>query len=867
MVPQDLTQAALAGAPLPLVSAFLDGSAPRGPLLSRLLEAGEDGPVATCFAMIWREIAPDMPDAMLNLLRWYLHAEAARRQPTRAAVHRDVLARVLAWERIARTDAGFDLAFVAARVAVEIEAPLQRHILANRFLDRIGALWLATPGAEVRAPILLGAIATVNLSLLRRILDLARDRPRAPDVQHAFDWGLGLILTHQGIAPWLAGVIEREYAADPLGPAAVQRKAMLLQAEGRAFAEVVGLFHGMRADPAEPQQKSALQYGYWQALIHEMPDHAGRLAARIAALDPAWTPVDDGAPPGPTPLPEPPPEGSDLDRLARHAFVLAGVDLDLGTPATPAVLRRAFDRLAEAIRRAPAPAHWTLQSFTEVATNLRQLDLREFAWIAHFAEVPHAIGAPQYGSTDLDRIPVLHGGLMAVAAAFCTAGLDWLQAGHGLRGTIALARLAQLHTELCLQMDQPAQALAFLDRLDRDGLIADVLAIERDNCRLWAGDVTAASRDAPPSRAGSEVYPLMRRKDWTEAEGVLWAPLAEDAERRGRFGILWPDGREESFDHVAPAGRIGHVRLSGLSLIAEDLLIGPGGHMLRPDPYHTSLAYPRESRVVVAGQGRAVRVAPRGEAQEASPVLLLDGFEALQWHNYYHWMIPLLSRIALAQENGLLDRRRLVVPEGLRRWMTETLDLIGLSPDQRRPVPLGQRVRFDDAVLMTSVEHVSPSAIGALRRRIMGDGAKVKAPPADGPCLYLTRRDQTRRSLVNEAEIEALAREMGFRVIAPQDLTVAEQIVIFASARGVAAPEGAALTNTIFCAPGVRVLSIVCANDMMPIYNDLALVLGHDHLKLAGTPEARQTSGSRFQPQFSTDLALVRKALAWVQGA
>lgn len=861
-----MTEAALAGDPVPLVTAFLDGSVPRSAVLPRLLEAAEDGPVATCFAMLWRDILPDMPDAMLNLLRWYLHAEASCRLPTRAAVHRDVLARVLDWERIARTDDGFDLAFVVARLTVETEAPLQRHVLANQFLERMAAIWLDCPGMRVRPPMLLGAIATVNLGLLRRILDHAKDRPRRPDVQHAFDWALGLILSHQGFDPWLVEVIEREYAADPLGPAAVQRKVMLSQAEGTAFADLVGLFHGMRADPDEPQQKSALQYAHWQAQVQGLSDDAARLATRIAALEPGWAPPEGGATGAPVPVSATPPEGADLDGLLRHAFLLAGAELDLGTPFTPAVLRSSFDRLVEAIRRARVPAHWTFQAFIQTAADLRALDLREFAWIAHFTEVPHAIGARQYGSTDLDRIPVLREGLMAVAAALCAAGLDWLQAGHGVRGTAALARLAQLHTEVCLQMDRPAQAMAFLDRLDRGGLIADVLAIERDNCRLWAGDVQAARASPPPSRAASEVYPLMRRKDWTAAEGVTWAPLAEDPEKRGRFRVLWPDGRDETFDHAAPAGRIAQARLSGLSLIAEDLLIGPRGHMLRPDPYHTSLAFPREGRVVVAGQGRAVRVAPKAEAHETGPVLLLEAFEALQWRNYYHWMIPLLSRIALAQETGLLDRRRLVMPEGLRRWMGETLDLIGLTPEHRLTVPLGHRTHFADAVLMSSVEHVSASAIAALRGRVLGEAAGAKAPPADGPCLYLTRRDQTRRSLVNEAELEALAREMGFLIVAPQDLTVAEQIGLFASARGVAAPEGAALTNTAFCAPGTRVLSIVCANDMMPIYNDLSLVLGHEHLKLAGPPEMREISGSRYQPRFSADLALARKALAWVQG-
>jgi capsular polysaccharide biosynthesis protein len=223
-------------------------------------------------------------------------------------------------------------------------------------------------------------------------------------------------------------------------------------------------------------------------------------------------------------------------------------------------------------------------------------------------------------------------------------------------------------------------------------------------------------------------------------------------------------------------------------------------------------------------------------------------------------MVPMLARIALAREQGLLDNRRLVVPEGLSPWMLHSLDLLGLDAGRRLTVAPGAGQVFDDALLVSAVEHVSPAAIAALRRGLMG----LAAPPAAGPMLFLSRRGHGLRLLVNQDEVEAIAADLGFQVVAPQELGIAGQVALFASARGVAAVEGAALANTIFCPPGIGVLAIVCENEMMPIFNDLSILLGHHHRKLAGAARPVPGQGNRLQPPFHVAPDLARAALQWV---
>ncbi len=232
--------------------------------------------------------------------------------------------------------------------------------------------------------------------------------------------------------------------------------------------------------------------------------------------------------------------------------------------------------------------------------------------------------------------------------------------------------------------------MAVLDQIDSIGILGDIVAIARDDCLLRRGDIAAASRNPPLSRSDSTFHPFLDQRAWAVLEDARWQILADDPAMAGQFEIVWPDGTLENFAHETPESQLATADFSGLNLIVADLIIGPAGHVLRPHTYHTSAEYPWASDVVVAAQKRALRLRPRSTARSALPVLVLEGFEDLRWRNYYHWMIPILSRVALAQERGVLKDRYLVVPDGLSGWIKKTLSLIGLPPDRQIVVPLAR---------------------------------------------------------------------------------------------------------------------------------------------------------------------------------
>ena len=865
--PDQLFKIALSGDSAALAAAFASKPGLRTPLLRLLLAAQDDAEIAACHTLIWGASGAQMDTGLEGHLGWYLREEARTRQPQRVAVHRDVLLGALPVNRLPETEAGFDLGFTAIRVLTSLPVSLDLHRQAAQVLDRLARAWFGHAGRGPRPDMIYAALGTVDLDLLRDCIDRAGPS-RTAELRHAMEWGLNELMASQGGPDgWLQSAIGTSHALDPQSPGSVHGMLWLGMLQDQDFRSFSPMLHQMRLDKADPQLKPALLFAHDKARQHEADEEVTWLENQLRALDKSWSfgevRIKTGAEGVPQPAPGPGPT-DDLVQCIAHARDLAATDLRLHAARSPGDLQQAFTGLAAAIARAPVPKGWALGQFLEAASAIRQLTTREFGWVVHFVQAPHAGGRPEYGTVDLQFFPVLHHGLLSVSAAICRAGLAWIEAGHGAAGGWALARLIRAHTVAALEADAIDAAHGFLDRLDAGGIMPAILAVERDNVRLRAGQIAQALAAPPKARLGSAVHPFLPRPEWSLAEGVHWDVLAHDPVLHGQFDILWPDGALRSYRHETPARDVLLARTRDISLMAEGLLIGPRGTMLKPDPYHTSLTYPVESLTVLAGQGKAVRVRPLATQDHPGPVLLLDGLASLHWPNYYHWMITHLSRIALAAERGLLDHRKLVLPEGMRAWTLDSLDLIGVTDRSRLIVPPSHLIRFADAAILSSMEHLSPAAIHALRRRFLGDGAQVTAPPTDGRAFYLSRRSRALRKLVNEDEIEAIARDMGFEVIAPEDYSIADQRVLFASAQGIAAPEGAALTNMIFAAPGTRVLSILCQNDMLPIFNDLALVLGQAHRKLPGAGMDGMPDGTRFQPHYHIAPDLARQALAWV---
>ena len=179
--------------------------------------------------------------------------------------------------------------------------------------------------------------------------------------------------------------------------------------------------------------------------------------------------------------------------------------------------------------------------------------------------------------------------------------------------------------------------------------------------------------------------------------------------------------------------------------------------------------------------------------------------------NYGHFLLDALPGLTLLADQGLLQRFPAISPR-LEPWQRELLDLL-LTPGETLEEVDDPLVWVDDLLFCSTMDHFlhQPNApINRVRQRILA--ALPAAPAAANRRVYLSRRSQGKRRMVNEAALEAALQDRGFLIAEPERLSVADQIELFRSAEVVVAATGAALANVLFMQPAAKLFEIQPVN-------------------------------------------------------
>lgn len=195
--------------------------------------------------------------------------------------------------------------------------------------------------------------------------------------------------------------------------------------------------------------------------------------------------------------------------------------------------------------------------------------------------------------------------------------------------------------------------------------------------------------------------------------------------------------------------------------------------------------------------------------------------------NYYHWLIDgLLSLFMLRklQPEGL----KLLLPQNLAAVSSiqylESLKLLGFGDMETvtSPAPIVQ-VETASWVQHGDTFEIIPAHI--LREFQAKTATSVQANP--GNRIYIERGHL--RNLENAAEVWAFLEPAGFKAFRLEQLSVADQVKLFAGADFIVSPHGAGLSNLIFAPPGARVIEFMPDMEMRPFFWMLSTKLGHEY--------------------------------------
>ena len=170
---------------------------------------------------------------------------------------------------------------------------------------------------------------------------------------------------------------------------------------------------------------------------------------------------------------------------------------------------------------------------------------------------------------------------------------------------------------------------------------------------------------------------------------------------------------------------------------------------------------------------------------------------------FYHWFHDVLPRLETALPHLPLDTK-FPINSNPKAWQLDSLIAFGVGSDRLKIQPDGVHTRVERLWFATPVGHSSLGSgtvirrlANRLRRHFAPDDSKHKSRHR----LYISRCKAANRRIVNESEISPLLKEHGFEIVLCEDLSLADQVRLFARTTAFIGGHGAGLTNLIYCIP------------------------------------------------------------------
>jgi capsular polysaccharide biosynthesis protein len=182
------------------------------------------------------------------------------------------------------------------------------------------------------------------------------------------------------------------------------------------------------------------------------------------------------------------------------------------------------------------------------------------------------------------------------------------------------------------------------------------------------------------------------------------------------------------------------------------------------------------------------------------------------WNRAFgHWIYDTLTAINTFIEPIRSGRLRVVMPEATA-WQRSWLDLLGVPEKAIIEAGYGY-VKARHAIVPSSlsiqnVRYPGPHTVALI------DGLRPLGQSHGPACPYLYlsrlgRGEASHRTLVNEENLVAALERIGYVAVAPEALTPAEQVALFAQARVILGPVGSAFALSGLAGTGSSIVEIL----------------------------------------------------------
>jgi hypothetical protein len=237
----------------------------------------------------------------------------------------------------------------------------------------------------------------------------------------------------------------------------------------------------------------------------------------------------------------------------------------------------------------------------------------------------------------------------------------------------------------------------------------------------------------------------------------------------------------------------------------------------------------REDGAVIASKGKPIAFGRPPGATVHEGVLAASVTRGI-----YHWVVDRLPLFAWLYQPHV-SMPAILLSDRAPAFEKMSLALAGI--DTRAVLDVGDSV-FVERLLIARVGFEGLRDWGRIAPvfdRIAENSADLaEAHDVELPShIYISRRDATRRRLINETEVEIALEKRGYRSVLMGDLPLWHQFAIASNARSIVAPHGAGLAHLMLAAPDASVTEIMPIMDgtyaLRFNYARLSMVLGLDY--------------------------------------
>ena len=209
--------------------------------------------------------------------------------------------------------------------------------------------------------------------------------------------------------------------------------------------------------------------------------------------------------------------------------------------------------------------------------------------------------------------------------------------------------------------------------------------------------------------------------------------------------------------------------------------------------------------------------------------------------NFHHWLLDCVPKFGLLKDAGYeLDNfDYFVLTAPVSPWHLEVLRYLHIPLSKIITSSPRLHIRADHLIVPSFSEpsrqphkyNYTPEGLDFVRRLILGRSSTFSSYPEK---IIVSRERTACRRLLSSSEIYPVLEREGFVKVLLEDLSLAEQAMLFFSAKSIIMPTGGGLANLAFCGSNAHVIELFSPAYMPTFSLVLASELGFQYTALVG---------------------------------